>query len=49
MHQAGLTCGRKNSHMGHPTPERLAYISLMREIEDFLYAEADLLDEREFV
>lgn len=34
--------------MGHPTPERLAYISLMREIEDFLYAEADLLDEREF-
>jgi len=28
--------------------ERLAYLSLMREIEDFLYAEADLLDEREF-
>ena len=34
--------------MGHLTPERLAYIDLMREIEDFLYAEADLLDEREF-
>jgi 3-phenylpropionate/cinnamic acid dioxygenase small subunit len=31
-----------------PTPDRLAYISLMREIEDFLYVEADLLDEREF-
>jgi 3-phenylpropionate/cinnamic acid dioxygenase small subunit len=30
------------------SPERLAYISLMREIEDFLYAEAELLDEREF-
>ena len=30
------------------TPERLAYLDLMREIEDFLYAEADLLDEREF-
>lgn len=28
--------------------ERLAYLSLMREIEDFLYAEADLLDAREF-
>jgi 3-phenylpropionate/cinnamic acid dioxygenase small subunit len=31
-----------------PTPARLAYISLMREIEDFLNMEADLLDEREF-
>jgi len=28
--------------------ERLAYLSLMREIEDFLYAEADLLDERDY-
>ncbi|MGO9454035.1 MAG: 3-phenylpropionate/cinnamic acid dioxygenase subunit beta [Candidatus Binataceae bacterium] len=27
---------------------RLSYLNLMREIEDFLYAEADLLDEREF-
>ena len=31
-----------------PTPERLGYINLMREIEDFLYGEADLLDERQF-
>jgi 3-phenylpropionate/cinnamic acid dioxygenase small subunit len=30
------------------TPERLTYLSLMREIEDFFYAEADLLDEREY-
>ncbi len=30
------------------TPEQLAYLSLMREIEDFLYAEADLLDERQY-
>ena len=30
------------------TPERLAYLNLMREVEDFLYAEADLLDEREY-
>lgn len=28
--------------------ERLSYLDLMREIEDFLYAEADLLDEREY-
>jgi 3-phenylpropionate/cinnamic acid dioxygenase small subunit len=28
--------------------DRLAYIDLMREIEDFLLAEADLLDERHF-
>jgi 3-phenylpropionate/cinnamic acid dioxygenase small subunit len=32
----------------HLTPERLAYLSLMREIEDFFHAEADLLDEREY-
>ena len=32
----------------NPPPERLAYLDLMREIEDFLYAEADLLDEREY-
>jgi len=31
-----------------PSSKRLAYLSLMREIEDFLYAEADLLDERQF-
>ena len=30
------------------TQERMAYLDLMREIEDFLYAEADLLDEREY-
>lgn len=30
------------------TPDRLAHLLLMREIEDFLYREADLLDEREF-
>lgn len=30
------------------TPERLGYLDLMREIEDFLYAEADLLDERDY-
>lgn len=30
------------------TAERLAYIELMREIEDFFYHEADLLDEREY-
>ncbi|HEY7672239.1 MAG TPA: 3-phenylpropionate/cinnamic acid dioxygenase subunit beta [Gammaproteobacteria bacterium] len=28
--------------------ERLAYLNLMREIEDFFYTEADLLDEREY-
>ena len=28
--------------------ERLAYLDLMREIEDFFHAEADLLDEREY-
>ncbi len=30
------------------TPERLAYLNLMREIEDFFHTEADLLDEREY-
>lgn len=30
------------------TEERLAYLDLMREIEDFLYAEMDLLDERKY-
>jgi len=29
-------------------PERLAYLDLMREIEDFFLAEVDLLDEREY-
>jgi 3-phenylpropionate/cinnamic acid dioxygenase small subunit len=32
----------------HLAPERLAYLDLMREIEDFFYNEADLLDEREY-
>ena len=31
-----------------PDRSRLAYLSLMREIEDFLYREADLLDERQY-
>ena len=31
-----------------PTPERLAYLDLIREIEDFFFREADLLDEREY-
>ena len=30
------------------TQERLAYLGLMREIEDFFHKEADLLDEREY-
>lgn len=30
------------------TKERLGYLDLMREIEDFFHAEADLLDEREY-
>jgi len=30
------------------TQKRLAYLDLMREVEDFFYAEADLLDEREY-
>ena len=30
------------------TPERLAYLDLLREIEDFFFHEADLLDEREY-
>ena len=30
------------------TQERLSYLDLMREIEDFFFAEADLLDEREY-
>jgi 3-phenylpropionate/cinnamic acid dioxygenase small subunit len=30
------------------TPERLAYLDLMREIEDLYYVEADLLDERHY-
>ena len=34
--------------MQNVAPERLSYLLLMREIEDFLYAEADLLDQREF-
>jgi 3-phenylpropionate/cinnamic acid dioxygenase small subunit len=32
----------------HLAQERLAYLSLMREIEDFFHKEADLLDEREY-
>jgi 3-phenylpropionate/cinnamic acid dioxygenase small subunit len=31
-----------------PARERLAYLDLMREIEDFFYMEADLLDERDY-
>ncbi len=32
----------------HVAQERLAYLSLMRELEDFFHKEADLLDEREY-
>ena len=32
----------------HLSQQRLAYLSLMREIEDFFHKEADLLDEREY-
>jgi len=32
----------------HLAQERLAYLSLMREIEDFFHKEADLLDERDY-
>ncbi len=31
-----------------PGPTRLAYLDLMREIEDLLYLEADLVDERRY-
>ena len=31
-----------------PTHERLGYLDLMREIEDFFHREADLLDERDY-
>lgn len=31
-----------------PSLSRLAYLDLMREVEDFFYAEADLLDERDY-
>ena len=34
--------------MTQPDDERLAYLDLMREIEDFFFAEADLLDERDY-
>ena len=34
--------------MASLTPERLSYLDLLREIEDFFYAEADLLDERDY-
>jgi 3-phenylpropionate/cinnamic acid dioxygenase small subunit len=33
---------------GSPSEERRAYLDLMREIEDFFFLEADLLDEREY-
>lgn len=31
-----------------PSPQRLGYLSLLREIEDLYYGEADLLDERQY-
>ena len=34
--------------MAEPDSGQLAYLSLMREIEDLLYREADLLDERHY-
>ena len=30
------------------SPERLSYLSLLREVEDLYYGEADLLDERQY-
>ena len=33
---------------GAPSPQRLSYLSLLREIEDLFYGEADLLDERQY-
>lgn len=33
---------------GEPSPSRLAYLSLLREVEDLYYGEADLLDERQY-
>ena len=38
----------KKTAMATLTPERFCYLDLIREIEDFLYAEADLLDERDY-
>ncbi len=31
-----------------PDADRIAYLSLIREIEDFLYEESDILDERQY-
>jgi 3-phenylpropionate/cinnamic acid dioxygenase small subunit len=31
-----------------PSPARLSYLSLLREVEDLFYGEADLLDERHY-
>ncbi len=39
---------RKEIRLGELSTERLAYLSLAREIEDFLYDEMDTLDNREF-
>ncbi|MEC7490937.1 MAG: 3-phenylpropionate/cinnamic acid dioxygenase subunit beta [Pseudomonadota bacterium] len=38
----------KKSTVASLAPERLSYLDLIREIEDFFYAEADLLDERDY-
>jgi 3-phenylpropionate/cinnamic acid dioxygenase small subunit len=39
----------KSGRQPAPADAQLDYLILMREIEDFLYREADLLDEREFL
>src|SRR5262245_58291252 len=39
---------REEPAMNEMARERLDYLDLMREIEDFFYKEADLLDEREY-
>lgn len=43
-----LEHSRKAIGFGELSAERLAYLSLAREIEDFLYDEMDTLDNREF-
>ena len=48
MRKAGQTCGTPTLVMVEPDASRVAYLSLMREIEDLFYREADLLDERRY-
>ena len=56
MRRVGANCRRGKFQMAEdfvstgaePGPTRLAYLDLMREIEDLLYLEADLVDERRY-